>query len=87
MNQQAATVVPFRKPLQGMDRDDIVKIMAEHLVSAILHASLDTSSDIDVIQTLLDTPERFQSRVVLNHIDDAKAEALQMLIQREIGEG
>lgn len=79
-------VLPFRKSLQGMDRDDVVKVMAEHLVSAILHANLDTSSDIDVIQTLLDTPERFQSRVVLNHLDDAKAEALQMLIAKEIGD-
>ncbi len=69
-----------------LDRDDIVKRMAEHLVAAILHDALDTSSDIDVIQCLLDTPDRFQSRVVLNHMDDALFEAKQVLIAREIGD-
>ncbi len=84
MNQH--TVVPFRKPLEGMRRDEIVDIMAQHLVAAILHDALDTSSDIDVIQTLLNTPERFQSRVVLNHMDDAMLEAKQILIAREMGD-
>jgi hypothetical protein len=87
MNKHVASVVPFRRPLESMDRDDIVKIMARHLVAAILHNSLDTSSDIDVIQCLLDTPERFQSRIVLNHMDDAKIEADQMLIAAEMSEG
>lgn len=88
MNQHVATasVIPFRKPLQDMRRDEIVDVMAQHLVAAILHDGLDTSNDIDVIQTLLNTPERFQSRVVLNHLDDALAEAKQMLIAREMGE-
>lgn len=85
MNQHS--VVQFRKPLEALSRDDIVKTMADHLVAAILHASLDTSSDIDVIQCLLDTPERFQSRVVLNHIDDALAAAKQILVAREMSEG
>lgn len=85
MNQHS--VIPFRKPLEAIPREEIVKTMAEHLVAAILHDSLDTSSDIDVIQTLLNTPERFQSRVVLNHMDDALAEAKQILIAREISDG
>lgn len=86
MNQHVAisNVTPFRKPLQDMRRDEIVDIMAQHLVAAIMHDGLDTSNDIDVIQTLLNTPERFQSRVVLNHLDDALAEAKQILIAREI---
>jgi len=86
MNKHVAMVIPFRKPLEALRRDEIVDIMAKHLVAAILTDDLDTSSDMDVIQTLLDTPERFQSRVVLNHMDDAKAEALQILIAREVGE-
>jgi hypothetical protein len=79
-------VVPFRKPLEALRRDEIVDIMASHLVAAILHDGLDTSSDIDVIQTLLNTPERFQSRVVLNHMDDALYFAKQTLIAKELGE-
>jgi hypothetical protein len=86
MNQHVASIVPFRKPLEALRRDEIVDCMASHLVAAILHAGLDTSSDIDVIQTLLNTPERFQSRIVLNHLDDALAEAKQQLIAREMGE-
>ena len=86
MNQHVATVVPFRRSLAGLDRDDIVKIMAEHLVAAILHDALDTSRDRDVIQCLLDTPDRFNHRVVLDHIDSAMYEAKQMLIAREIGD-
>lgn len=73
--------VPFRK---DMRRDEIVDCMAAHLVAAILHDGLDTSSDIDVIQTLLNLPERFNHRVVLNHMDSALYEAKQVLIQREM---
>jgi len=79
-------VVPFRKPLEALRRDEIVDIMASHLIAAIMHDGLDTSSDIDVIQTLLNTPERFQSRVVLNHLDEAVVEAKQILIARDMGE-
>lgn len=85
MNQHS--VVQFRKPLEAVSRDEIVKTMADHLVAAILHASLDTSSDIDVIQCLLDTPERFQSRVVLNHLDGALYLAKQNLIAMEMSNG
>lgn len=84
MNQHV--VIPFRKPLEALRRDEIVDVMAAHLVAAILHDGLDTSSDIDVIECLLNTPERFQSRVVLNHLDDALAEAKQTLIAREMGD-
>jgi hypothetical protein len=81
------TIIPFhRRPLESLRRDEIVDCMASHLVAAILHDGLDTSNDIDVIQCLLDTPERFQSRIVLDHMDDAMAEAKQTLIAREIGE-
>lgn len=88
MNQHVTTasVVPFRKPLQDMRRDEIVDAMAAHLVAAILHDALDTSSDMDVIQCLMDAPDRFHSRVVLDLAPDAKAEALQILIAKEIGD-
>ena len=86
MNKHVASVIAFRKPLEATSRDEIVKSMAEHLIAAILHDRLDTSSDIDVIQCLLDTPERYQSRVVLNHVDDALLEAKQILIAREMSE-
>jgi hypothetical protein len=86
MNKHVASVVPFRRPLESMRRDEIVDCMASHLVAAILHDGLDTSSDRDVIHCLLNTPERFQSRVVLNHFDDALAEAKQILIAKEMGE-
>lgn len=85
MNQH--NVTPFRRPLEAMDRSEIVRIMAGYLVAEIMHNSLDTSRDQDVIQALLNTPERFQSRVVLNHMDEALAEAKQILIAREISEG
>lgn len=67
-------------------RDSIVTRMAEHLVAAILHDGLNTSSDIDVITTLYNSPERFPSRTVLDHMDDALYEAKQTLIAREMGE-
>jgi hypothetical protein len=86
MNKHVAEVVSFRRPLQSLRRDEIVDVMAAHLVAAILHAGLDTSSDIEVIQCLLNTPERFQSRVVLNHLDDALYAAKQTLIAKEIGD-
>jgi hypothetical protein len=84
MNIQLATLDGH--PVSLANRDDIVKRMAEHLVAAILHDALDTSSDIDVIQCLLDTPDGFQSRVILNHLDDALSEAKQFLIAREMGD-
>lgn len=74
------------RPVSLMDRDDIVKRMAEHLVAAILHDALDTSSDIDVIQTLLNLPDRFNHRVVLDHMDSALYLAKQTLIAREMGD-
>jgi hypothetical protein len=80
MNKHTAQVIPFRKPLEAFTRDEIVSIMASHLVAAILHDGLDTSSDVDIIQTLIDTPERFQSRVVLNHMDEALAMAKHIVI-------
>ncbi|MBR1193208.1 hypothetical protein [Bradyrhizobium sp. AUGA SZCCT0160] len=88
MNKHVAseTVVPFRRPLEAVPRWEIVKVMSEYLIAAILHDGLDTSSDIDVIECLLSTPERFQSRVVLNHLDDALYEAKQQLIARELGD-
>lgn len=85
MNQHS--VIPFRKPLEAFRRDEIVTIMAGYLVAEIMHNALDVQRDQDVITTLLNTPERFQSRVVLNHMDDAVAEAKQILIMKEMGEG
>ena len=87
MNKHVSSLVPFRRPLEALSRDEIVKSMSEHLVAAILHDRLDTSSDIDVIDCLLRTPERYQSRVVLNHLDDALLEAKQTLIAMEISAG
>jgi len=86
MNKHAQTAVPFRRPLEAIPRDEIVKSMAEHLVAAILHANLDTSRDIDVIQTLRETPERYQTRVVLDHMDDALYSAKRIMIERETSE-
>ena len=83
MNQHIATVTAIRPALPA-DRAEIVKTMSEHLVAAILHNKLDTSSDIDVIECLRNTPERYQSRVVLNHMDDALFSAKQVLIAMEI---
>lgn len=80
------TVVPFRRPLESFRRDEIVDMMAMHLVAAILHDGLDTARDQDVIECLLNTPERFQWRVVHNHMDDAVAEAKQILIAKEMGD-
>lgn len=85
MNKHVASVVPFRKPLEAIPRDDIVKSMADYLVAAILYSRLDTSSDMDVIEALLNTPERYQSRVVLNHLDDALYLAKQTLVAKEMG--
>lgn len=73
--------------LQLAHREEVVKCMSQHLVAAVLHDGLNTASDIDVIQCLLNTPERFQSRVVLNHLDDALFECKQILIAKEIGAG
>jgi hypothetical protein len=87
MNKHVATIVPFRRPIESMERWQIVKTMSEHLVADILHSGLDTSNDIDVISCLLNTPDRFHHRVVLDHMDDALAEAKQILIAKEMGEG
>ncbi|MDB5550638.1 MAG: hypothetical protein JWL86_622 [Rhizobium sp.] len=68
----------------AIDRAATVKQMAEHLVAAILHDSLDTSSDVDVIECLRTTPELYHYRIVLDHMDDAMAEAKQTLVAMEI---
>lgn len=86
MNKHVATVTQFRKPLEAFRRDELVDIMAAHLVAAILHDGLDTSSDIEIIECLLNTHERFQSRVVLDHLDDAMTEAKQQLIAMEMSQ-
>lgn len=86
MNKHISSVVPFRKPIQDLRRDEIVAEMAATLVAEILHNSLDTSREQDVIQVLLDAPARWQSRVVLNHMDDALDEANQTLMAREMGD-
>lgn len=67
-------------------REDIVRRMAEHLVAAILHDGLNTSADMEVITTLYNAPERFPSRVILDHMDDAMYLAKQTLIAREMGD-
>jgi hypothetical protein len=66
------------------DRAAIVKRMAEHLVAGILHDKLDTSSERDIIETLYNAEDRFHYRVILDHFDDAKAEALQMMVAMEM---
>jgi hypothetical protein len=66
-----------------IDRDATVKQMADHLVAAIL-AGLNTASDIDVIEYLRHTPERYHSRTILDHLDDALLEAKQVLIAMEM---
>jgi hypothetical protein len=79
----------LRRPsvrLQIAHREEVVKCMAEHLVSAVLHG-LNTSSDIDVIAYLLDTPERFNHRVVLDNMDSAMLQAKSLLMKMEICTG
>lgn len=72
--------------IQLAHREQVIKCMSEHLVAAVLHG-LNTSSDIDVIQCLLDTPERFNHRAVLDNMDDAMIAAKLMLIQMEMTGG
>jgi hypothetical protein len=86
MNQHA-NVIAFRKPIEALSREEIVKSMAEHLVAAILHDKLCTASDIDVIRCLLNTPERYQSAIVRNHMDDAVSVAKQILNAMEMSDG
>lgn len=66
-----------------VSREEIVKEMSLHLVAAILHRSLNTSSEMEVIDCLMEAPERYNSRVVLDHMDDALKAAKQILDQRE----
>jgi hypothetical protein len=68
----------------AVDRAATVKQMAEHLVAAILHDSLDTSSDVDVIECLRHTPELYHWRLVLDHLDDALYLAKMTLVAREM---
>jgi hypothetical protein len=84
MNHHAVT--PFRRPIDSLKGWEIEKIMASHLVAAVIADGLDTSNDIDVISCLLNTPDRFHHRVVLDHMDSAMVEAKQILIAKEMGE-
>lgn len=74
----------LRNDAGNIDRAATVKQMAEHLVAGILHGSLDTSSEIDVIEYLLDAPDMYHSRTILDHLDDALLEAKQILIAVEM---
>lgn len=87
MNKHVASVIPFRRPLEALDRSEIVKSMAEHLAAAVIADHLDLASEIDVIDTLWRAPEQWQSRVILNHLDDALLEARQILIAGEMSRG
>lgn len=70
--------------LEFPSRTCVVKVMAEHLVAAILHDRLDTSSDIDVIECLRSTPERFNWRTIHDHMDDALYSAKQTVFAMEM---
>jgi hypothetical protein len=74
----------MRKPDGNLDREAIVKRMAEHIVAGVLHARLDTSCEQDIIRLLYDAPDRFHYRIVLDHMDDALFEAKQSLIAMEV---
>lgn len=69
--------------LQLANREEVIRCMAEHLVAGIM-GGLNTSCDYQVIEYLLNTPERFQSRVVLNHMDDAMYVAKMTLVTAEL---
>ncbi len=77
--------VTARISAEPEDRENLVKEMANHLVAGILNG-LDSSNDIDVIDYLWKTPERYQSRVILNHLDSAMYEAKQTLLAMEMSQ-
>lgn len=81
MNQHS--VVQFRKPLEALGRDEIVKTMADHLYAGMC-GGLDLLSDIDVIDYLWRTPDRFHHRVILDHLDDALVECRQIMVGVEM---
>lgn len=68
MNQHS--VVQFRKPLEALSRDEVVKTMADHLVAAVVDG-LSTANTLDVFKCLYDSPDRYHHRVVNDHMDDA----------------
>jgi len=86
MNQHVATVVPFRadQAIAAGDRPAIVKAMAEHLAAAVIADRLDLSNDIDVIDSLWRCGQQWQSRVILNHLDEALFECRQILVAAEL---
>jgi hypothetical protein len=85
MTQPRTNVIPFRKPLEAVHRSEIIGIMAAHLAAGMLNG-LNMSSDIDVIQYLLDTPERFHPRIVLDHMDDAPQSAVEIFVAMKKGD-
>lgn len=74
----------IRNESGALDRAATITRMSEHLVAAILHQGLDTSSDSDVIAYLYDAPDRYHHRVVLDHYEDAVAAAKQTLVMQEM---
>lgn len=65
------------------ERERLVAEMAAHLVAGIL-GGLNSASDIDVIDYLWRVEQRYPSRVILNHMEDAMLEAKQQLIAMEM---
>jgi hypothetical protein len=86
MNQHVATVVRFRRPIEAMSREEIVKNMANHLYAGRT-GGLDLRSEIDVIDYLWRTPEQYHHRVILDHLDDALVECQQMIVAAEMSHG
>lgn len=84
VSQTARRMLPSQL-LASANREAIVKSMAEHLAAAVIADRLDISNDIDVIDTLWRTPEQWQSRVILNHFDDAVFECRQILVAQSMG--
>lgn len=67
-------------------RAGIVKLMADHLVAAMMCDALDIGDDAEVIDCLLNTPEQFRWSVIRTHLDDALLQAKQTLIERAMAE-
>jgi hypothetical protein len=65
-------------------RPVLVEQMANHLVAAIMHGGLNTSSDVDVIECLRRAPDKYHYRTVLDHMDDALVQAKQILVTVEM---
>ena len=69
--------------LRAKSRDGIVQQMAEHLVAGAI-GGLDLTCDVDVVQYMLDAPERYGWKAIEQHIDAATLVAQQIIVTAEM---